>query len=41
MPLASSHEIGQLLMGSFAGTSLPVEWRSLAREFDLGGGFMR
>jgi len=32
-----SREVGQLLIGSFEGTSVPAEWRSLAREFDLGG----
>jgi beta-N-acetylhexosaminidase len=37
MPLASRRDIGQLLIGSFTGTTVPVEWRSLAREFDLGG----
>jgi beta-N-acetylhexosaminidase len=37
MPLATRRDIGQLLIGSFLGTSLPVELRSLAREFDLGG----
>jgi beta-N-acetylhexosaminidase len=37
MPLATRRDIGQLLIGSFKGTSLPAEWRSLAREFDLGG----
>ena len=37
MPLATRRDIGQLLIGSFKGTSVPVEWRSLAREFDLGG----
>ena len=29
--------IGQLLIGSFDGQSIPTELRSLAREFDLGG----
>jgi beta-N-acetylhexosaminidase len=29
--------IGQLLIGSFDGRTVPVELRSLAREFDLGG----
>jgi beta-N-acetylhexosaminidase len=37
MPLASAREIGQLLIGSFHGVSLPPELRALAREFDLGG----
>jgi len=29
--------MGQLLIGSFTGADIPVEMRSLAREFDLGG----
>jgi beta-N-acetylhexosaminidase len=37
MPLATRRDVGQLLIGSFAGTSIPRELRSLAREFDLGG----
>jgi beta-N-acetylhexosaminidase len=37
MPLATRRDVGQLLIGSFAGTSIPAELRSLAREFDLGG----
>lgn len=37
MPLATRREIGQLLIGSMPGTSVPVELRALAREFDLGG----
>jgi len=37
MPLASRHELGQLLIGSLPGRSVPVELRTLAREFDLGG----
>jgi hypothetical protein len=37
MPLATRRDIGQLLIGSFQGSALPVELRSLAREFDLGG----
>lgn len=40
MPLATSREIGQLLIGSFIGTSMPAEWRSLAREFDFGGAIL-
>jgi beta-N-acetylhexosaminidase len=40
MPLASRRDIGQLLIGSFKGTALPAEWRSLAREFDLGGAIL-
>ena len=34
---AVRRRIGQLLIGSFTGPSIPVEMRSLAREFDLGG----
>ena len=37
MPLATRRDIGQYLIGSMAGTAIPVELRSLAREFDLGG----
>jgi len=37
MPLATRRDIGQYLIGSLPGKSLPVELRSLAREFDLGG----
>lgn len=37
MPFTSARDIGQLLIGSFAGTSVPPELVSLAREFDLGG----
>lgn len=40
MPSATSREIGQLLIGSFPGTQVPAEWRSLAREFDLGGAIL-
>jgi beta-N-acetylhexosaminidase len=40
MPLRTSREIGQLLIGSFTGRHVPVEWRSLAREFDLGGAIL-
>jgi beta-N-acetylhexosaminidase len=40
MPLATRRDIGQFLIGSFKGTSVPVEWRSLAREFDLGGAIL-
>lgn len=35
-----SRDIGQLLIGSFTGVQLPVEWKSLAREFDLGGAIL-
>lgn len=37
MPLATRRDIGQFLIGSMPGRSIPVELRSLAREFDLGG----
>jgi len=37
MPLATRREIGQFLIGSMPDRTLPVELRSLAREFDLGG----
>ena len=40
MPLATSRGIGQLLIGSFPGPSVPPELRSLAREFDLGGAIL-
>ena len=36
-PQPLRRRIGQLLIGSFTGPSIPVEMRSLAREFDLGG----
>jgi beta-N-acetylhexosaminidase len=37
MPLTTRRDIGQLLIGSFPGAGIPVELRSMAREFDLGG----
>ena len=37
MPLSIHRDIGQLLIGSMPGTTIPVELRSLAREFQLGG----
>jgi beta-N-acetylhexosaminidase len=40
MPLSTARNIGQLLIGSFPGTSISPEWRSLAREFDLGGAIL-
>lgn len=40
MALATRRDIGQLLIGSFKGATVPVEWRSLAREFDLGGAIL-
>lgn len=30
-------QVGQLMLAGFRGSSIPVELRSLAREFDLGG----
>ena len=40
MPLATVRDIGQLVIGSFPGTALPPELRSLARDFDLGGAIL-
>ena len=37
MPPSIRRDIGQLLIGSFPGTTIPAELRSLAREFGLGG----
>ena len=37
MPTAIRREIGQLLIGSLAGSTIPPEIRSIAREFSLGG----
>ena len=37
MPSAIRRTIGQLLIGSLPGTTIPPELRSLAREFGLGG----
>ena len=36
-PQPLRRRIGQLLIGSFNGSDVPVEMRSLAREFDVGG----
>jgi len=36
-PVSLRREVGQLLMVGFGGPSIPVELKSLAREFDLGG----
>src|SRR5262245_46250881 len=36
-PLALRRRIGQLLIAGFGGEQIPVELRSLAREFGLGG----
>ena len=40
MPHSTARDIGQLLIGSFPGTTLTPEFRALAREFDLGGGIL-
>ncbi len=37
MPMPLRRRIGQVLIGSFTGHSVPVELTALAREFDLGG----
>jgi beta-N-acetylhexosaminidase len=37
VPLAVARDIGQLLIGSFPGTSISRELRAVAKEFDLGG----
>lgn len=37
MPSGIRRNIGQLLIGSLPGTTIPAELRSLAREFQLGG----
>ena len=37
MPLAMRRDIGQFLIGSLPGITIPAELRSLAKEFDLGG----
>ena len=37
MPSSTRRDIGQLLIGSLPGTSIPTEMRSLSREFQLGG----
>src|SRR5688572_30047880 len=36
-PLALRRRIGQLLIAGFDGTAIPVELRSIAKEFGLGG----
>jgi beta-N-acetylhexosaminidase len=36
-PSALRHRIGQLLIAGFGGEQIPIELRSLAREFGLGG----
>jgi beta-N-acetylhexosaminidase len=40
VPLGITRDVGQLLIGSFPGGSVPAELRSLAREFDLGGAIL-
>lgn len=37
MSVRLRQQIGQLVVAGFSGTSVPVELRALAREFDLGG----
>ena len=37
MPMPLRRRVGQLLIGSFTGHTVPVELAALAREFDLGG----
>jgi beta-N-acetylhexosaminidase len=37
VPSSLRRDIGQLLIGSLPGTTIPAEMRSLAREFGLGG----
>lgn len=37
MPGSLRRDIGQLLIGSLPGTTIPAELKSLAREFSLGG----
>ena len=37
MPGSLRREIGQLLIGSLPGQTIPAEMKSLAREFELGG----
>jgi beta-N-acetylhexosaminidase len=39
-PLSLRRQIGQLLIAGFNGTHVPVELRSLAREFGLGGAIL-
>src|SRR6185436_14640792 len=39
-PLALRRQIGQLLIAGFNGTQVPVELRSLARDFGLGGAIL-
>jgi beta-N-acetylhexosaminidase len=36
-PRALRQQLGQLLVGSFTGAEIPVELRSFAREFSIGG----
>jgi len=37
MPMPLRRRVGQVLIGSFTGRTVPVELTALAREFDLGG----
>ena len=40
MLFPTARDIGQLLIGSFPGTTVPKDLRALAREFDLGGAIL-
>src|ERR1700736_236747 len=37
MPIGLRRQVGQLLIAGFDGQALPIELKSLAREFGLGG----
>src|SRR5215467_16118116 len=37
MPVSLRRQIGRLLIAGFGGTQIPVELKSIAREFGLGG----
>jgi len=37
MPVSLRRQIGRLLIAGFNGSQVPVELRSIAREFGLGG----
>ncbi len=39
-PLSLRRQIGQLLIAGFDGTTVPVEFRAIAREFGLGGSIL-
>src|SRR6476660_6049778 len=40
MPASLRREIGRLLVAGFDGSQVPVELKSIAREFGLGGGIL-